>query len=47
MFRFEMFNWLNHMNPSNPDRNMTSPTFGMITAGGDSRNIQLALKYTF
>lgn len=47
MFRFEMFNWLNHMNPSNPDRNMTSPTFGMITAGGDSRNIQLALKYSF
>jgi hypothetical protein len=47
MFRFEMFNWLNHMNPSNPDRNMTSPTFGMITAGGDSRNIQLALKYAF
>ena len=47
MFRLEMFNVLNHMVPNNPDTNMSSATFGLITAGSAGRNIQLGLKYNF
>ena len=50
MFRFEMFNWLNHFVPGNPSVTLTDPNFGRITgaaANTTARNIQFALKYTF
>jgi hypothetical protein len=48
MFRFEMFNWLNHFTPGNPVTTLTDPNFGKITgASGNARNIQFALKYMF
>ena len=50
MFRFEMFNWLNHFIPGNPVTTLTDPNFGKITgaaANTTARNIQFALKYTF
>jgi hypothetical protein len=50
MFRFEMFNWLNHFTPGNPSTTLTDPNFGIITsaaANTTARNIQFALKYTF
>ena len=50
MFRFEMFNWLNHFVPGNPVTTLTDPTFGTITgaaANTTARNIQFAMKYSF
>jgi outer membrane receptor protein involved in Fe transport len=50
MFRFEMFNWLNHFVPGNPVTTLSDPTFGTITgaaANTTARNIQFAMKYSF
>ena len=46
-FRAEAFNLPNHVNPNNPDASITSVDFGRITAAGDPRIMQLALKYVF
>jgi hypothetical protein len=46
-FRFEMFNWMNHVVLGDPTTNMSSGTFGRITSGGPGWNIQLGLKYLF
>ena len=46
--RAEAFNVLNHPMPANPDTNLNSSTFGrIVSAGGDPRILQLALKYNF
>ena len=46
-FRAEVFNVLNRVHLSNPVAALNSPNFGLITAAGDPRIIQLALKYMF
>ena len=47
-FRFEVFDILNHPNWNNPSTDPTSGSFGMVTGkSGDSRQLQLALKYIF
>ena len=46
--RFETQNLFNHMNASNPDSNLTSPTFGMITTqNGSPRLAMIAAKIYF
>ena len=45
--RFEFFNLFNHPEFSNPDTNITSPTFGQILNTADPRIIQLAGRLTF
>lgn len=46
--RAEAFNLLNHYRPGNPAASTSSlATFGQITAGGDPRIMQFALKYVF
>ncbi len=45
--RFEAFNAINHTNFSNPTTTFTSATFGRITAAGDPRILQFALKLNF
>ncbi len=45
--RFEGFNAINHTNFSNPSVTFTSATFGRITAAGDPRILQFAMKLTF
>ena len=45
--RGEFFNVLNHVNPSNPATSVNNPGFGKITAVGDPRIGQLALKVSF
>ena len=55
MFRAEMFNIPNHVNPcpptgSNatcPDLTLTDSNFGRILSAGDPRIMQMALKYMF
>ncbi|HEY7095773.1 MAG TPA: TonB-dependent receptor [Terriglobales bacterium] len=55
LFRFEMFNWLNHtvLGDCNyascgfPNTTLNDPNFGYLLSAADPRNIQLALKYTF
>jgi hypothetical protein len=42
-----MFNLLNRANFSNPGTALTSGTFGQITAAGNAREIQFALKALF
>jgi hypothetical protein len=47
-FRAEFFNALNHPQFANPDSNLTSPTFGVISSTAvNPRVIQLALKLAF
>jgi Carboxypeptidase regulatory-like domain/TonB dependent receptor len=46
--RAEAFNLLNHYRPGNPAAGLNNKaTFGQITAGGDPRIMQFALKYIF
>jgi Carboxypeptidase regulatory-like domain len=45
--RFEAFNAVNHVNLNNPNTNLTSSTFGTITAAGDPRILQFAMKLHF
>lgn len=46
--RFETQNLFNHLNASNPDSNLTSPTFGMITTqNGSPRLAMIAAKIYF
>ena len=45
--RFEAFNAINHTNFSNPSATFTSATFGRITAAGDPRILQFAMKLNF
>ncbi len=45
--RFEAFNAINHTNFSNPSATFTSATFGRITASGDPRILQFAMKLNF
>lgn len=46
-FRAEFFNLLNVVNLNNPTTNYSSKLFGEITSAGDSRIIQLGLRYSF
>lgn len=46
-FRAEVFNAFNQPNFEDPGRALGSPTFGMINAAGDPRNLQLGLKLQF
>ncbi len=45
--RFEAFNAINHTNFSNPTVTLTSANFGRITAAGDPRILQFAMKLIF
>ena len=47
-FRFEAFNVLNHLNPSNPISAINNPNFGRVTsAATEPRILQVAVKYVF
>ncbi len=46
-FRWEAFNAFNRVNYGNPDRDVTSPTFGSISSAGSARYMQFALKFLF
>lgn len=46
-FRFEMFNFLNHVVLGSPDTTTTDSTFGLITSGSAPRELQFALRYSF
>jgi hypothetical protein len=46
-FRAEAFNLFNHANLNNPTANASSTNFGVITAAGPPRVMQLALKLMF
>jgi hypothetical protein len=46
--RAEAFNLLNHFRPGNPAAGFNNlASFGQITAGGEPRIMQFALKYIF
>jgi hypothetical protein len=46
-FRAEFFNAFNHPQFANPDSNITSPTFGVITSSAvNPRVIQFGLKFS-
>ena len=47
-FRADFFNALNHPQFSNPDTNVSSPTFGVISSASvNPRVVQLALRFAF
>jgi hypothetical protein len=46
-FRGEFFNLFNRVNLGNPNNNVSSNQFGVITGAGSPRVIQLALKFYF
>jgi len=47
-FRAEAFNLLNHVEPTNPNASISTPsTFGKVTVFGNPRIMQFALKYMF
>jgi hypothetical protein len=46
-FRSEFFNLFNRVNLSNPNTNVSSNQFGVITGAGSPRVVQLALKFYF
>jgi hypothetical protein len=46
-FRAEIFNLLNSVQKADPVAALNSQNFGLITAAGDPRIVQLALKYVF
>jgi hypothetical protein len=46
-FRWEVFNALNHTNLSVPVVNVNAPNAGSITSAGGSRQMQVALRYSF
>jgi hypothetical protein len=47
-FRAEFYNALNHPQFANPDTNITSPTFGVISSTAVSARVgQLALRFAF
>ena len=48
-FVVEGFNWLNHPNWNGPDTNPNNltTTFGKVTSKGGSREMQVALRYSF
>jgi hypothetical protein len=52
IFRFEMFNWINHPNLGGEngggvDLVPTSSTFGKVTGKGGQRTLQMSLRYAF
>lgn len=47
LFRAELFNLFNNVNLSNPNGTFTSPLFGKVTASGNARQVQFALRYSF
>jgi hypothetical protein len=46
-FRIEAFNALNWVNWNNPNGTLGNSNFGIISAAGAAREMQLSLKYTF
>jgi len=46
-FRWEIFNFLNHVNLDGPSTSLNSSTFGQITSAGDPRIMQLGFKFAF
>jgi hypothetical protein len=46
-FRAEAFNLPNLTNLSNPTSALNSGNFGLITAAGDPRIVQFAMKFVF
>lgn len=46
-FRLQMFNAFNHPNFERPGTSIDTSTFGVITNAKESREIEIALKYTF
>ena len=46
-FRAEFFNFLNHPNFNPPGTTFGTASFGVISSAANSRQIQLALKFTF
>ena len=46
-FRAEAFNIQNRANFSNPSATISAGTYGKITAAGDPRVLQFALKFMF
>jgi hypothetical protein len=46
-FRAEFFNAFNNVNFSGPSASLSSSSFGRITAAGDPRILQFALKVLF
>lgn len=46
-FRFEGFNAFNHANFNKPNANLSSPSFGIVTAAQPARTLQLGLKFVF
>lgn len=46
-FRFEGFNFFNHVNFNSPNANLNSPAFAVVTSAQPARILQLGLKFIF